>query len=299
MSKRAATKNPAGKGRGAGKAGRAAGAFYLYCVGAESALGPLFEAELPEAIEETSGLELVTAGGLAAVTSAVPLRDYGEEALPERLADPAWTAARALRHERVVHHFARRAAVVPLRFGTIFLARESIGRMLGEERDRLRASLDGIEGHDEWGLNLYVSRARLREGVEGVSPRLREMAERAASLPPGQAYLLRKKIEALRDAEAREQKKLVVSEVLARLGRLSAAAGRLRTAANESAEQGEVAAKLYFHVGRAVFEEFRAEAERAAEEFLPLGFSFELTGPWPAYNFVRAAGGALPESADD
>ncbi|HZI20375.1 MAG TPA: GvpL/GvpF family gas vesicle protein [Pyrinomonadaceae bacterium] len=310
MSNRSATKNPPAKAappeapakaeraarpKRAAKAGRGARGFYLYCLGAADALAPLFDAALPEAIEDSARLELVAAGGLAAVASEVPLADYGEEALPQRLADPAWTAARALRHERVVQHFARRAAAVPLRFGTIFLRRGSIERMLCDESEAVRARLELVGGRDEWGVNLYVSRAELREGVARTSPVLREMAERAAALPPGQAYLLRKKIEALRDTEAREEKKRIVSEVLDRLGRVCAASGRLRAPANETTEHGELAARLVFLVGRDGFGEFRAEAERAAGEHASLGFRFELTGPWPAYNFVGPGGASGQE----
>jgi hypothetical protein len=325
MSKRAATKNRAegaakaetstrgGRPAPAGKTSQhdeaaetsraergGASAFYLYCVGAADALAPLFDSTLPPAIEEHSAefsaLELVTAGELAAVTSAVPLADYGEAALHERLTgDPTWTAARALSHERVVQHFARRAAVVPLRFGTIFLRRESVERMLCDEGERVRAHLELVGGRDEWGLNLYVARAELREGVSRTSARLREMDERVARLSPGQAYLLRKKIETLRDTEAREEKQRIVSEVLDRLGRLCAASGRLRQMTNESSEQGELAARLVFLVGREEFAAFRAAAERAAEDYAQLGFRFELTGPWPAYNFVKPGGGASQE----
>jgi hypothetical protein len=296
MSKRAATKNRAAKAEQDETAERRdAHAFYLYCVGATATLAPLFDAALPEAIEELSpkstALELVTAGELAAVTSRVPLDVYGEAALHERLTtDPAWTAARALGHERVVQHFARRAAVLPLRFGTIFLRRERIERMLGAESERVRAQLKLVAGRDEWGLNLYVARAQLREGVGRTSARLREMDERAARLSPGQAYLLRKQIETLRDTEAREEKQRVVAEILGRLGRLCAASGRLRQATNEATEQGELAARLVFLVGRQEFTEFRAAAERAAEDYAQLGFRFELTGPWPAYNFVGPGG---------
>jgi hypothetical protein len=35
---------------------------------------------------------------------------------------------------------------------------------------------------------------------------------------------------------------------------------------------------------------FRALAERAAEDVLQRGGRLTLTGPWPAYNFVSAAG---------
>src|ERR1043165_5048134 len=104
----------------------AAGAqgFYVYCVGGRDALAPLFDEELPGAIEGESALELV-GGGLAAVVSRVPLEDYGEGALASRLDDATWTATRALRHERVVEHFARRAAVAPPRFGAVPLRRQA------------------------------------------------------------------------------------------------------------------------------------------------------------------------------
>jgi hypothetical protein len=261
-------------------------ALYVYCIGGREALAPHAGAGAPEPIEEGAGVELVEAGRLAAAVSHVPLADYGEGALETRLTDAAWTATRALRHERVVEHFARRAPVVPLRFGTIYLRRESIEEMLGRDGARLLALLGRLEGREEWGVNVYVERARLREEVVRVSARLREMAERAASTSPGQGYLLRKKIDALREEEARAETKRVVSEVEARLGRASDGAARLRTLRDERAEPGELAGRFAFLVPRAGFDDFRAEAERLAAEHAPLGFSFELTGPWPPYNFV-------------
>src|SRR5215211_345492 len=102
MSKRP-TKKSQGEGSGRG--------LYVYCVGESEPLAPLFDTELPEATEEGAGLESIEAAGLSAVVSAVPLGVYGEGALAERLSDATWTATRALRHERVADHFARRAAV--------------------------------------------------------------------------------------------------------------------------------------------------------------------------------------------
>ena len=154
-------------------------ALYVYCVGAREDLAPLFRAELPDAMEGGRGLELVESEDLAAVACAVPLADYGEGALEARLTDAAWTATRALRHERAVEHFARRAAVVPLRFGTIYLRRESIARMLRERGAELRPALARLEGREEWGVNLYAARAVLRGEIERVSPRLREQIGRA------------------------------------------------------------------------------------------------------------------------
>ena len=262
------------------------GALYVYCVGEAGALAPLLGGELPDAIEEGSRLEAVEAGGLAAVVSEVPLETYGEGALEAKLADAAWTATRALRHERVAEHFARRAAVVPLRFGAIYLRREGVQGVLAERAGQFRGVLARLGGREEWGLNVYVERARLREEVTRVSARLRELAGRADAAAPGQAYLLRKKIEGLRDEEARAETRRVAREAESRLAPVCDGAARLRVLKDEATEQGELAARLAFLVRREGFETFRAAAEQLAAEYTPLGFRFELTGPWPAYNFA-------------
>ncbi|HLM57997.1 MAG TPA: GvpL/GvpF family gas vesicle protein, partial [Pyrinomonadaceae bacterium] len=134
-------------------------AIYVYCVGASRALAPHADEGVPGAIEEGTPVSLVGSGALAAAVSPVPLADYGEGALESRLADATWTAVRALRHERVVEHFARRAAVVPLRFGTIYLRRESVAEMLERDAARLLSVLGRLEGREEWGVNVYVDRA--------------------------------------------------------------------------------------------------------------------------------------------
>src|SRR5215204_5846088 len=284
MSKRVAKKSQRDADEGVGRA------FYVYCVGEAEALAPLFDAELPDAIEEDSGLEAVEAEGLTAVVSAVPLEVYGEGALVERLTDAAWMATRALRHQRVAEHFARRAAVAPLRFGSIYLRREGVERMLAERGAQLREVLGRLGGREEWGLNVFVERARLREEVARLSVRLRELDVRAAASTPGQAYLLRKKIEGLRDEETRAETRRVAQEAERRLAEACDGAARLRVLKDEAAEQGELAARLAFLVRREGFDAFRDAAEQLAAEYTPLGFHFELTGPWPAYNFAVVDG---------
>ena len=282
MSKRASKKGDDVEG-----VGEASDAFYVYCIGESEALRPLLGDErVPQAIEDARGLELIEAGALSAVVSAVPLADYGEDVLTERMSSPVWTAERAMRHERAVEFFARRASVIPLRFGTIYLSRERVASMLDEKRSELRSIVERLRGREEWGVNLYADRAKLKEMVVSVSPRLRELSEQAASATPGQSYLLRKKIEALRADEARTEIRRAARETEETLGGAAEGAARLRILKDEASEHGEVAAKLAFLVERKRFEEFRATAERLARKYDALGFRIELTGPWPAYNFA-------------
>lgn len=262
--------------------------IYVYCVGARAELEPLCAAPLPAAIEAATPLELIAAGELCAVTSAVPLADYGEEALPARLADATWTAVRAMRHERVVEHFARAASVVPLRFGTIYLARAGVERMLMERGAELSAAVERLRGREEWGVNVYCNRAQLSAQIVTLSPRLRELSAQARAATPGQAYLLQKKIESLRADEARAQSRRTADVVADALAEVSAGVARLRVLQDEASEHGDAVAKFAFLVERARFAEFRAAAERLADEHAPAGYKLELTGPWPAYNFASS-----------
>jgi hypothetical protein len=261
-------------------------AFYVYCVGARAQLSPLMEGILPEAIEGGATLELVAAADLAAITSRVPLNDYDEQPLKARLDDAAWTAIRAMRHERVMEYFASRSTVIPLRFGAIYLTGERIEEMLAERAEELRRIIERLSGREEWGVNVYRDRRVLMEAITILSRRLRELSEQAEAASPGQAYLLKKKIDSMKSDEARIETRRVVEEIEQKLSSASDSAARLRVLKDEAGEHGEVAAKMAFLVERSRFDEFRARAESLAAEHAASGFRLELTGPWPAYNFA-------------
>ncbi|HKS29300.1 MAG TPA: GvpL/GvpF family gas vesicle protein [Pyrinomonadaceae bacterium] len=275
----------AGK-RSAGEVPKKASGLYLYCVGEAAALSKLLEGKLPAPVEEDGRLELIEQESLAAVTSLVPLKDYDEAALAAHLADAAWMALRAMRHERVVDYFAKRASIVPLRFGVIYLDSAGVERMLAERGDEIRAAIERLEGREEWGVNIYCDRKALMEAISSISPRLKELNEQASSASPGQGYLMRKKMDSMRNEEARAEVRRAVERIEQALQKESEGSSRLRLLKDEAGEHGELVGKLAFLVERERFEEFRTMAERLAGDNADAGFRLELTGPWPAYNFV-------------
>ena len=259
---------------------------YVYCIAESSPATRIASEPLPPAIEDDAALELIMGQDLAAVASHIPLSMYGEEALEENLNDATWTAIRAMRHERIVEHFAKRTGVVPLRFGTIYLAREGVERMLSEKAGELREIIRRIGGTEEWGVNVFSDRDKLLNAVTELSPKLRELTEQARNTSPGQAYLLQKKIEGLRTDEARNELPRIIDEIEARLSKKAKVEKRLRVLKVEATESGELKAKFAFLVRKTNFDDFRDEAEAIAKEFANIGIRLELTGPWPPYNFA-------------
>jgi len=265
--------------------------YYIYCVAEGVAARELDAGSLPTAIEDDTKLEWITGNDLAALASQVPLDSYGEEALAEHLSDASWTAVRAMRHETVVEYVAKRVSLAPLRFGTIYLERAGIERMLSEQGRELAQIIERLRGREEWGVNVYSERAKLIASITSVSPRLREMVQQAAAASPGQSYLMQKKIDAMRVDEARIALNRIIDEVDEQLSEQADDAKRLRILKVEATEHGELKGKFAFLVKRSEFEEFRGAAERLAEEHLAAGVRLELTGPWPAYNFAVNAEG--------
>jgi hypothetical protein len=262
-------------------------AYYVYCIAESAATAQLPADSLPAAIEEDARLEWISVNTLAALVSQVSRDTYNEERLAEHLTDATWTAIRAMRHETVAEYVAKRASVIPLRFGTIYLERSGIEQMLTEKSRELEEIIEHLRGREEWGVNVYSDRAVLMTSITSVSLVLRELVERAAQAPPGQSYLMQKKIDAMRVDEVRAAVNRIVDQIEAKLKEHADDARRLRILKVETTEHGELKAKFAFLVKRSGFEEFRDAAERLAQENQAAGVRLELTGPWPVYNFVN------------
>jgi hypothetical protein len=261
-------------------------AYYIYCIADSAAAAQLPVDSLPAAIEEKSTLEWVTVNTLAALASQVPRETYSEENLAEHLTDATWTAIRAMRHETVAEYVAKRVTVIPLRFGTIYLERSGIEQMLTDQSKDLESILEQLRGREEWGVNVYSDRAMLLSSITSVSPVLRDLVQRAEQAPPGQSYLMQKKIDALKIDEARAAVNRIVDQIEETLKEQSDGARRLRILKVETTEHGELKAKFAFLINRREFDQFKDAAERLAQEHQEAGVRLELTGPWPAYNFL-------------
>jgi hypothetical protein len=260
-------------------------AYYLYLI-TESSQAPSMLDSMPLAIEDDASLEWITVGNLAALSSRVPLSEYSEEALATHLTDATWTAIRAMRHEKVMEHFTKGASVIPLRFGSIYLERSSVERMLEEKSAELTGLIQKLNGKIEWGVNVYCDRNQLLADITSVSPKLRDLTEQARQASPGQAYLLNKKIETLKTDEARHELARIVDLIEQELSKVSEEAKRLRMLKVETTEFGELKGKFAFLINRNGFDKFRDEAEGLAKTYQTAGIKLELTGPWPVYNFT-------------
>jgi hypothetical protein len=260
--------------------------LYVYAIGPQDRLRAVFtEGGLPAGVQNGIPLALITHDDLAAVVSEVSLAQFGEGRFEENLKDVTWAAERVMRHERVAEFLASRSALVPLRFGVMYSTPDKVRETLAGRAARLREILKDLDGREEWGLSIHVDRKKLQDGMVDLSPTLTDMQKRAAASAPGQRYLLEKKLETLRVTESKAETNRAVRDIRTALEPPSHAVKDLPIRPIEAKQEPAMVGKLSFLIDRRKLKNFRAIAERMAVKYAAHGFTMELTGPWPPYNF--------------
>jgi hypothetical protein len=223
---------------------------------------------VPSDAESAPGTSLVEQGGLAAVAAEVSLAEFGEDALPERLNDRAWLEEKARVHEAVLESFVGVVPVVPLRFGAIYHDLADVRRMLADRAGHFEVVLERVRGRVELGVKAWFDPARV--------------ARPAAAT--GREYLQRRRDEL---SSARDAASLAAS-AHERLAALAEGAVVNRPQPRELTGRDE---QMLLNAAYLVCEDgddFAREVARLGEETAAAGLSFELTGPWPPYNFAEA-----------
>ncbi|HEY5661075.1 MAG TPA: GvpL/GvpF family gas vesicle protein [Gaiellaceae bacterium] len=251
-------------------------ALYVYGVVPEATHPGLF-ADV-EGIAGGRSVRLVEAKGVAAIVSPVPLGDFEEEALEQHLRDPAWLEEKVRAHDRVLAAAVGRVTVLPLRFGSIYRGEDHVRTMLAE-RDELADDLVRLDGLEELGVKALLDTSVLRGRLESARG-----ADVAAG--SGRAYMLRKGFERELDAEVRTFAATCADESHARLAAASVAARANPTQAPEVAG-GDMILNGAYLVRFDAEEKLRSAVAELAARYGDDGVSYELTGPWPPYNFVE------------
>ncbi|MBS1882806.1 MAG: GvpL/GvpF family gas vesicle protein [Actinobacteria bacterium] len=238
-------------------------------------------------IEPISRVRLIECRGLAALVSEVPLSTFDDTSLRENLDDVAWLEEKARTHEEVLEAALAATAVVPLRLGTVFAGEEQVREMLSREYGALLDALERLAGRAEWGLKAYVDREGLEREALRRARRTEADADQGAA---GTAYMNHRR----REAEAREGAEAIADEWAWEIHhRLAAVADEALLNPLQlpelSGHQGKMLLNGVYLIADEGASDFRSAVRVLAEGFDRRGVEVVLTGPWPAYNFVKSS----------
>jgi len=236
-------------------------------IGTTPAVGWYVFGVVPSDAAPATGTYLVERGPLAAVAAEVSLAEFGEDVLPERLNDRAWLEEKVRVHEAVLQSFVGVTPVVPLRFGAIYRDVADVRGMLAERGERFEAALERVSGRVELGVKAWFDPTHVQRTAAGS----------------GREYLQlrRDELASSRDAAG------VAATAHARLAAAADAAVANRPQPRELTGREEQMLLNGAYLVPDGDERFAAEVALLAEEHAAAGITFELTGPWPPYNFAE------------
>ena len=232
---------------------------------------------------------------ISAIVSEVSLHEFDQETLEANLEDIKWVEAKVLAHQRVLEAVLACHPLVPMSFCTIYRSESRVQEMLARRYDDFVEALARLEGKREWGVKVYCDGQTLAQRAGETSDRVKEIKAEMEQKSKGAAYFLKKKVdEAIADEVER------ISDEYAQRSHdgLSSHAEEAVINPLQSKEFTGRKEAMILNGAYLVAEEqltaFRAELESLEEEYSDLGFVYEMTGPWPPYNFVSIG---LEESA--
>ncbi len=252
-------------------------AWYVYgVVGAED----LPADPLPSGVEPSYPPHAVGDAGLAAIVSEVAVEDFGEAELRAHLADMGWVERIARGHEDVLDQLRREATVIPMRMCTVYRTQEGVREMLHRDAEDLQAALLHLKGRTEWGVKVFAAPARSR-------------SEDVATAASGTAYMEQRR-------HARDEADRAAAELEEAAGRVheelcGIAADGLVVPSQRQEASGHSAQMVLngvYLVDDDTESAFHERVHSLQAEFATSGLELQITGPWPAYNFVPGAIGA-------
>lgn len=233
--------------------------LYLYGISAKAP-----KTKISGSIDASAAVEHVEHAGLTAWFSRVSSREFGEE-LSANMENLEWLSGASVRHQRVVAQIAEATTVLPARFGTVFTTDESLARHIAEQKDKLKATLDRIDGTEEWGIKLFLNPSPPASPIEAASGRDYLRAK---------ATMVQVKKQAQLDPDVVEF------------------ARKLQSIAAESAPAGKVSSgqnNLEWQASFLVRKKDRPKWDQVLKSYATRWADrreIQCTGPWPPYSFV-------------
>lgn len=248
-------------------------------------------------VADDTAVRLHEVGALAAVVSDVPLCEFGQGALEANLSDLAWLERSVRRHQAVQDQVLTHTALAPMKFATIYLSAAGLETWLTEQQPTLTALLTALHNRQEWGLKVLVDRTVLAEHVAAYSETLRDLRTQMEGKTKGAAYFLVRRIQEVTAEEVERVSFGVADEVHRALEQQSVAAVLNALPAEDVEPNVQMVLNSAYLLADAQVAAAQAMVQTFAAEHGDNGFTFYLTGPWPAYNFVAMA--PVAEESDD
>ena len=177
--------------------------------------------------------------------------------------------------------------VVPLRFCTIYKNQEGLFKAIIPHKEKILNFLDYTADKTEWSVKVFCDKEIFIE----YSDKNKEPSATAgqASLLPGEAYLLAKKMRKIKEENFKQGLQMYLKDIDFTISQFADSYRFLQcTDKSIHGRPLDMVMNTAFLIEQQTFTMFKDTLDMLAEKYRNEGLSFEFSGPWPPYNFCPA-----------
>jgi len=230
---------------------------------------------------------------LEAVVSNVSLEEFTSEEIQKKgREDLNWIKEKAIIHETVIEEAMRKndriLSVIPMRFGTIFKEKASLGETLNKDYCKIKEVLDRIRDKQEWSVKVYLmDRKKFEQAIKEKNEAIKEKEKEIASLPEGMAFFMEEELKEVISKEVEKELNNILEGLFEKLAMQAVASIKSKILEKELTGKHEpMVLNSAYLIPEEKIENFKEEAEGLNQEIQAEGFYLEYSGPWPAFNFT-------------
>ncbi|MBD3182390.1 hypothetical protein GF312_08865 [Candidatus Poribacteria bacterium] len=255
--------------------------FYLYCI-----FRGIPDIESNPGIDRQNKTFFLSHQNLGALVSSVSRDKYNEDALEKSLQNIEWLTPRVRTHEKIIRTAMENHSIIPMRFGTIYSDSKKIIDILVKGFKEFNDYFDVVDGKEEWGIKVYAENDAGSEEIAKSSKEIVDLDKRIAHMPPGKAYLLKKKRESLISKFRTNYLKNLSNSIYKTISSWCIAGCRNKLLGrNATGKNMDMILNSAFLIDKKSFDNFKKNLDKLALRHKPSLILFELSGPWPCYNF--------------
>jgi hypothetical protein len=253
--------------------------IYVYCLSNDP----------PELVGELKsvGLKTIAAGGFYVIVKYVSESEFSEENFKMNLSNIYWLENNAREHVEVINLIMKQKAVIPFKFGTIFLTEVSLMKFITDYSNSLIENFQHIEAKEEWSVKIYCDRKSLSEQIDELSEETAALEKQIMASSPGKAYLLKRKKSELIENEMDRICKSYGQNYYNEFKNLSASTNLNNLLPKEfTGREDTMILNASFLVSKTKVGDFLNTVAVLREKDGNSGFFIETTGPWPPFSFI-------------
>lgn len=261
--------------------------LYVYCISRDTP--SLRELQL-HGIESAPVLFLQHGNLAVAISKAT----WKPTSLNKQIKEADWVARRVKEHECVVEEVMRNQPTLPVKFLTLFKSEKSLLNTLNPHLPELDHYLEYIQDKEEWALKVYCNKSQGLKHLLEIDTHLKEMHCKTFRAP-GEQYLHTKRMQELADEGLKNALKEIIQEIYEAL--IPSAVEGITLKVHEKKITQRIEDMLFngvFLISKQMLRAFKEEVEDLKEGYRQWGLLFELTGPWPTYNFCPSLAETTP-----